>query len=106
MNVQPFGAQALTLPISVTTTASTSTPLPAQGSCVRIVNDGANTAFVAITVAAAVATLPNVTVTATSTPILPGTDIILGIPLGVTLNISAITRTSTTTLYAIVGEGQ
>ena len=35
---------ALTLPISVTSTASTSAALPAAGSYVRIVNEGPNAA--------------------------------------------------------------
>lgn len=108
MNVCPFIAQGLTLPISVTTSASTSAALPCVGESIRLVNDGANTCFVAITPKAttAVATLPNATFTATSTPILPGTDIVLGIQPDQIYNISAITRTSTTTLYAIVGAGQ
>lgn len=106
MNVQAFIAQGLTLPISVTTSASTSTALPAKGESIRLVNDGANTCFVSIGAGTQTATLPNATVTATSTPVLPGTDIILSIPPDQIYNISAITRTSTTTLYAIVGAGQ
>lgn len=106
MNVQPFIAAGLTLPISVTTTASSSTALPAKGESIRLVNDGANTAFVSIGTGAQTATLPNATFTATSTPILPGTDIVLGIAPDQIYNISAITRTGTTTLYAIVGAGQ
>lgn len=106
MNVQPFVAWGLTLPVSVTTTASASTALPNKGESIRLVNDGANTCFVSIGVGAQVATLPNATTTVTSTPVLPGTDIVLGIATDQAYNISAITRTSTTTLYAIVGAGQ
>lgn len=106
MNVQPFNCQAKTLPISVTTSASTSAALPASGAVVRLVNEGANAAFVSIGVGTQTATLPNATPTVTSTPVLPGTDITLTIPSDQIYNISAITRTSTTTLHAIVGEGQ
>lgn len=105
MNVQPFTAQGLTLPISCTTSASTSVALPAKGSVVRLVNEGANAAFVSIGTGTQTATLPNATSTATSTPVLPGTDISLSIPADSVLSISAITRSSTTTLHAIVGEG-
>lgn len=106
MNVQEFDAQALTLPISVTTSASTSTALPAKGAVIRIINEGSNAAFVSIGSGTQVATLPNATVTATSTPVLPGTDILLGIPSDAIYNISAITRTGTTTIDVQVGEGQ
>lgn len=107
----PFNAQALTLPISVTSTASTSTALPNIGNSVRIVNEGPNVAFISIGTGAQTATLPNATVTATSTPVLAGTDITLSIPYtpttsGLTLNISAICRASgTATLDVQVGEG-
>ncbi len=73
----------------------------------RLVNEGANIVFVAITPTAtsAVATLPNATPTATSTPVLPGEDCVLSIPSDSLQNISAITRTGISTLHAIVGEG-
>lgn len=105
MNVQPFNVTAKTLPISVTTSASSSTALPGQGTVVRIVNEGTAAAFVAIGEGAQVATLPNATPTGTSTPILPGTDVTFSIPSSSIWNISAITRTSTTTLDIQVGEG-
>lgn len=106
MNVQPFSAQALTKPISVTATASTSTALPAAGAVVRIINEGPNNAFVSIGAGAQVATLPNATPTATSTPILAGTDITLSIPADAIYNISAICRAAgTATLDVQVGEG-
>lgn len=105
MNVQPFSCTAKTLPISVTSTASASTALPGQGAVVRIVNEGSNIAFVSIGADAQVATLPNATPTGTSTPILPGSDIALSIPSDAVYNISAITRTSTTTLDVQVGDG-
>lgn len=105
MNVQPFPCVALTLPISVTTTASTSTALPCAGTVLRLVNEGAQICFVAVGSGTQTATLPNATTTRTSTPILPGTDITLSIDPNATYNISAITRASTTTLHVIVGEG-
>lgn len=105
MNVQPFNAQAKTLPISVTSTASASTALPAQGSVVRIINEGSAAAFISIGSGAQTATLPNATPTATSTPVLAGTDITLSIPSDAVYNISAITRSGTTTLDVQVGEG-
>lgn len=106
MNVQPFNAQAKTLPISVTSTASTSAALPAQGACVRFINEGPNKCFVSIGSGTQTATLPNATPTATSTPILAGTDIILSIPSDAVYNISAICRaTETATLDVQVGEG-
>lgn len=109
MNVQPFGVSQLTLPVSVTATASTAAKLPQSGSCIRLVNAGANICFVAVqlTAALAVATLPNSTATVTSTPVLPGSDIILSLPSDAQYYISAICNTGlTTTLYAEVGEGQ
>lgn len=121
-NDSPFTAQALTLPISVTATASASTALPAVGNSVRLVNEGPNHCFVSIGTAAQTATLPNATPTATSTPVLAGEDIILTIPkpeatsapdtpsakwtAPTPLNISAICRASgTATLCVQVGEG-
>lgn len=103
---QPFTAQAKTLPISVTSTASTSTALPALGNSVRIVNEGPNVAFVSIGSGTQTATLPNATPTATSTPVLAGTDVSFSIPNDAVYNISAICRASgTATLSVQVGEG-
>lgn len=103
----PFSAQAKTMPISVTATASTSTALPGSGNVVRIVNEGPNVAFVSIGASAQTATLPNATAVATSTPVLAGTDVSLSIPGGgTTFNISAICRASGTALLDVqVGEG-
>jgi len=115
MSLPPFAAQALTKPISVTATASTSTALPAIGNCIRLVNEGPNQCFVSIGTGAQTATLPNATPTATSTPVLAGEDVILSIPsptndsntgAATPLNISAICRASgTATLCVQVGEG-
>lgn len=105
MNIQPFNGQAKTLPISVTSSASASTALPAQGSVIRIVNEGTAIAFVSIGTGTQVATLPNATPTATSTPILSGEDLTFSIPSDAIQNISAITRSGTCTLDVQVGEG-
>lgn len=101
----PFGAQCLTLPISVTSTASTSAALPATGNTLRVVNEGPNVAFISVGTGAQTATLPNATVTATSTPVYPG-DTSLGIPMLAGQQISAVTRVgATATLSVQVGEG-
>ena len=101
----PFSAQALTLPISVTSSASTSAALPALGDQIRIVNEGPNVAFVSIGAGTQTATLPNATVTATSTPVAVG-DCVLTIPSDQVYNISAICRASqTATLSVQVGSG-
>ena len=105
MNPNPFSAQAKTLPISVTSSASTSTALPGQGNSVRIVNEGPNVAFVSIGLGTQTATLPNASPTATSTPVAVG-DCVLGIPQDAVYNISAICRAGqTATLSVQVGEG-
>lgn len=102
----PFPAQAKTLPISVTATASTSANLPDRGRTVRIVNEGPNDAFVSIGKGTQTATLPNATPTTTSTPVLAGSDVTLSIPDSSGLAISAICRAGgTATLDVQVGEG-
>ena len=102
----PFSAQAKTLPISVTASASASTALPALGNTIRIVSEGPNVAFVSVGAGAQVATLPNATPTATSTPILPFEDVSFTIPNDQIYNISAICRAAgTATLDVQVGEG-
>ena len=119
MSMVPFSSQAKTLPISVTATASSSTALPSIGNVIRIVNEGPNVAFVSIGTGSQTATLPNATPTATSTPVLAGSDIVLTVPnpqatpagdgtftAPTRLNISAICRASgTATLDVQVGEG-
>lgn len=101
----PFSGQALTLPVSVTTTASTTTALASLGNQIRIVNEGPNHAFVSIGVGSQTATLPNATATATSTPVLAGEDVVFSIPNSAILSFSAITRSGTATLYIQCGEG-
>jgi len=105
-NVIPFSATSLTKPIAVTASASASTALPGQGNTVRIVSEGPNVAFVSIGVGTQTAVLPNASPTATSTPILPLTDVVFTIPNDQIYNISAICRASgTATLDVQVGEG-
>jgi len=105
-NLIPFSAQAKTLPITVTASASVSAALPGQGNSLRVVNEGPNVAFFSVGAGAQTATLPNATPTATSTPILPGEDASFTIPNDAVYNISAICRASgTATLDVQVGEG-
>lgn len=116
----PISAQAKTLPISVTATASSSVPLPGIGNSITVFNEGPNHAFVSIGVGTQVATLPNATPTATSTPVGAGMYVVFTIPnvanvpmnssgvfpAATPLNISAICRASgTATLDVSVSEG-
>jgi hypothetical protein len=106
MQALPFSAQSKTLPVSVTATASTSAALPGSGNSVRIVNEGPNIAFVSIGAGTQTATLPNATPTATSTPVLASSSVVLTIPNDAVYNISAICRAAgTATLSVQVGEG-
>lgn len=100
-----FSAQAKSLPITVTSTASASAALPSSGKTLRIVNEGPNVAFISVGSGAQVATLPNATPTATSVPVMPG-DTSLSIPADAVYNISAVCRASqTATLVVQVSEG-
>ena len=109
-----FPATKLTLPITVTATASTSTALPSVGNTIKILNEGPSVAFFSIGTGTQTATLPNATPTNTSNPILPGAEVVLNIPnpgsagtAGTPLNISAICRAGgSCTLDVQVGEGQ
>lgn len=114
-----LSVQLKTLPVSVTDVASTSTALPAIGNNIRFVNEGASICFVSVGTGAQTATLPNATPTATSTPVLPGSDVGFSLPnpqaasagtgaftAPTALNISAICRSgATTTLLIEVGDG-
>jgi len=104
--LRPISAQCLTLPVTVTATASTSAALPNLGNSLRVVNEGPNTAFISVGTGEQTATLPNATATRTSTPVLAGSDIVLTIPASAVQNISAICRAGgTATLDCEVGEG-
>lgn len=106
MNVIPFSAQAATLDISVTSSASTSTALPNKGNTIRVVNEGPNVCWMSIGSGTQTATLP-----ATSSPVstctpIPVGDITLGIPNDAVYNISTICRASQTARLSVqVGEG-
>lgn len=103
-----FSSQANTLPITVNTVASVPVALPSSGGSLRVVNEGANTVFIAVSTltVSSTATLPNATPTTTSTPILPGSDVILSVPVSnFVYQISAITRAGASTIYVSVGEG-
>lgn len=101
----PFSAQAKTLPVSASASASTSAALPNRGNTLRCVNEGPNIAFISVGVGTQTATLPNATPTATSTPV-PVGDISLTIPDVASLEISAICRSSQTAALSFqVGEG-
>lgn len=106
MKVDLFSLPARSIPIAVTTTASASTPLPGTGTTLRVVNEGPNIAFVALSTTAAVATLPNAVPTNTSIPVIVG-DTTFTIPNDQIYNISAICRaTQSAQLTVQVGEGQ
>lgn len=104
--LRPFPANAKTLPISATASASTSAALPAAGNTLRVVNEGPNDAFISVGSGTQIATLPNATPTATSTPVLAGSDVCFTIPADAVLNISAICRASATAVLDVaVGDG-
>ena len=106
MSLLPFSAQAKTLPVAVTAAASTSTALPNAGNTLRVVNEGPNVAFISVGAGTQTATLPNATPTATSVPVLAGSDVSFSISSVAVLNISAICRAAgTATLDVSVGEG-
>lgn len=106
MNFLPFSAQSKTLPVSATDVASAGVVLPCAGNSVRLVNEGPDDVFICIAATATAATLPNATPTATSTPVLAGSDISLSIPNAAAMYISAICRSGKTALLDVqVGEG-
>lgn len=101
----PMSAQAPTIAISGTSTASASTPLPGVGNIVRLVNEGTNNCYVSIGPDGQVATVPSSTAASTCTPILAGEDASFSIP-NAQMNISIICRAAQTcTLIVSVGEG-
>lgn len=106
MDILQFPAAALGLQVNATTTASTAVNLPSKGGSVRVVNEGTVAAFVAISADGSNAVLPGAGALRTSATILPGTDSVFRIDSSVWLQISAITRSGTTTLQVYVSEGQ
>lgn len=107
MNNNLFSAQAATIAISATATASTPVALPFSANGVRIVNEGPNVAFVAITPASTVATLPGASSAQTCTPVLAGADVTLAMAQGSSPNfISAVCRASGTAVLSVsTGDG-
>lgn len=102
-----FPIRAATFAISATASSSTPIALGGIGSTIRVVNSGANDAYVvtALTAALAVATVPTGTALFTCTPVLAGEDVVFSRSPDTDLFIAAITATSTTTLAVSVGEG-
>lgn len=112
----PFAADADSIAVSVTSTASTSAALPNVGNVLRIVNEGTNIAFFSVGTGTQTAVLPGAAGLNTATAVLPGTDVVFSIAnpqpnnslvAPTPLNFSAICRAAvTTTLIVQVGEGQ
>lgn len=102
--LRPIGAQCKQMLISVTTSASTSTALPAAGDTLRVVNTGSAAAYISVGTGTQTAAVPTSTAAVTGCPILPGTDVSFSIPSDSVQNISAI-GASATTLVVQVGDG-
>lgn len=101
-----INADAPGIAISVTSTASTSVPLPNQGSSVRLVNEGTSNCYVSIGSGSQIATVPSGTALRTCLAVMAGEDCLFTIPDSAVLNISAICAGSgTATLDVYVGEG-
>lgn len=102
---QSFSAQAKTVSVAVTATASSSAALPGRGNQVRLHNEGPNAAFISVGSGAQTATVPDGTAAATCTPV-PVGDMTLTIPSDAVYNFSLICRASQTAQVNIqVGEG-
>ena len=72
----------------------------------RIVNEGPNIAYVSVGLGTQTATLPNATPTATSTPVLPLSDVVFSMLNDQIYSISAICNAAqTATLDVSVGDG-
>lgn len=106
MNNNLFSAQATTFALTAGTVASTPVQMSFRGNSIRIVNEGPNVAFVAISPAATSATVPGALPGTTScTPVLPGSDVTLGMCNNLNF-ISAICRAAGSAVLSVtVGEG-
>lgn len=105
-----FSAQATTIGIAATATASTPALLPFSCGSLRIVNEGPNVAFVAVAASSTAATLPGAVPGATTcTPVLASSDVTLSIaggPGGQAQYISAVCRAAGTAALSVsMGEG-
>jgi hypothetical protein len=74
-----FNASANTILVTASGTASAAVPLPAAGLTLRVVSEGPSTAYIAIGGASILATAATGTKSATSTPILAGSDVCFSI---------------------------
>ena len=105
--ITPFSAQASAISASVTASASASTPLPAKGNTLRVVNEGPNVAFLSIGAGAQTATVPSGSAAQTCMAVLASSDSTFTIPNDAVYNFSAICRAAQTAVLTIyVGEGQ
>jgi hypothetical protein len=102
--MNPLFIASPTLLVEVTTSASTSVPLPV-GQNIRICNTGSVTAYVHVTQDTALATVPTGTAAQSATTILAGEDTIFSLNSNKVFNISAITASGSTNLTVQVGEG-
>lgn len=103
--IELFPANAKTLRVAASTSASASVALPNVGGSIRVFNNGSVTAFIHISTGTAAATVPTSTAAATCTPIAAGQDTAFSIPSNEVYNISAITESSSTNLEVAVGGG-
>lgn len=102
-----FPVNAKTILIAVTTSASTAVDLPSTGNSIRIANGGAVPAFVSIFGPATVPVATEGAAVTTCTAVLAGEDVTFSLPdNGQIYRFSAITGTSTTTLYVSVADGE
>ena len=96
-----FAANAFTIAIAGTSTASTSVFLPCTGGTIRLVNEGPNHCYVSIGRGAQTAVLPSATLSASAFPIESGADTSFGIPNDPTLQISIICRAAATCVLLV-----
>lgn len=107
MELELFTTEAATFAISATATASTGAALQGNGNSVRLVNEGPNACFIAIsTDSGVVATLPVASASAgsavnTANPVLAGEDVVFRVQYNQTLYISAICRSGQTAVLDV-----
>lgn len=102
-----FNASAPGITVAATASALTAVALPAgSGNAIRIVNESADIAFVALGASTVAATLPTSTAARTCTPVPANSDIIMRRDTVSELFISTICRaTKTATLTVQIGDG-
>lgn len=99
-SIQSFTLNGATVTLSATTGAPTPTAISPREGSIRVYNAGAVTAFLRSGIGTA-----DATATTSHTPIAAGTVEAFSIPTNHT-HISAITASSTATVYVTVGNGQ